>query len=269
MTTDLSPNPSGAASDLDLFEAEATGHSVETKKSDAVPSKYEGKTVDELIEMNINQEKLIGRQSQEVGTIRRMADQILDLKKSTTQIKEEPRTLVTVADVLNDPDKAIHEAVARSDVAKRADRAEARINQLEAQITEKDFVGKHKDFGTDVNDPDFLAWVNKNPLRQALAAETAKKNFVAAQNLWDMWDEFKELSGSQKQESTQEKPRTVPNTVKSAPTSGAKGKPIYSRSKLMELRMKVQQGDPAAVMRYNDPVFQQNMNDAYAENRVR
>jgi hypothetical protein len=271
MTTE-SAGSAGGASDLDLFESEASGQPVTTSTT-TVPSKYEGKTVDDLIKMHQNAERLISRQGEEVATVRRMADEILQLKKPTTQTTEE-RKPVTVDALLNDPEKTINQALEQSPLAARARAAEERAARLEAELAETKFSGTHKPelVARDLNDPAFLEWVNKQPLRQALASEAAKKNFVAAKNLWDLWDEHQELVGSRQQ--TQNTGNTgarqkVPNTVRSSPNDMTqKGKPNWSRAKLMELREKVAQGDPVSLARWNDPAFQTRMHEAYAEKRV-
>jgi hypothetical protein len=273
MTTE-NTGAAGGADDLDLFESEASGQPVQKVTSETIPAKYAGKTVEDLITMHQNAERLASRQGAELGQIRRLADELIELKKPTTQTTVE-RKPVTVDALLNDPQKALNEAIDNSPLAARAKAAEDRASRLEAQLAETQFSGTHKPetVARDVNDPAFLEWVNKNPLRQALAAESAKKNFVAAKNLWDLWDEHQELVG-QRQTQTQQNPaqgaaRKVPNTVKSAPRETLnQAKPNWSRAKLMELRMKVQAGDPAAVARWNDPGFTARMNEAYAEQRV-
>lgn len=264
----------GGADDLDLFEAEATGKPVTKDTSTAIPDKYVGKNTEDLIRMHQNAEKKISEQGREVSTLRRLADEVIGLKKATTQTTEE-RKPVTVEALLNDPEKAIRDAVAASDVGKRADSAEARVDRLESQLTEQSFVSKHKNFAADISDPEFVDWVNKNLLRQALAADLAsssKTKYTSATNLWDMWEEHRELLGSKP--TTRDAPKAdatnkkVPATVRSSPNSNVKAKPNYSRAKVMEFKMKVQAGDPSALARWNDPTFQTNLNDAYAEDRV-
>lgn len=254
-----------AASDLDLFEAEATGQPA--SKSTGTPDKYVGKSVDDLIRMHQNAEHLISRQGAEVAQVRRMADEILQLKKPITETRPIAREPVTVQTLLNDPEKALQSAVDSSSVAQRATQADTRIAQLESSIAETRFTSKHANFAEDLNDPAFIAWINKSPVRAALGQAVAAKNFDAATNLWDLWTEHKELSGTT-QNVAITKAKTVPSGVKSAPAQ-PRGKPIFSRAKLMELRMKVQQGDTAATARYNDPAFQDRMHEAYAEDRVR
>jgi hypothetical protein len=282
MTTESGASGAGA-SDLDLFEEEATGQpNSNVVKDSPIPAKYAGKTVEELINMNVHAEKLIGRQGSELGQMRRMADEILQLKKPapTTQQTERAQP-VTVDALLNDPQKAINALVEQSPLAQRAINAEQRVIQLESRLTESEFAGKGRDIQKDINDPAFLEWVNKNPLRQSLALEAAKEGsqtrHVAAKNLWDMWDEYKELTGqrdasgaNRSEGAARRTSSTATSTVRQAPTDFTQNKkPNWSRAKLMELRYKVADGDPAAVARWNDPTFQARMNEAYAEERVK
>jgi hypothetical protein len=263
---------SGSASDLDLFETEATGKPASVAKVATIPDKYTGKTVEDLISMHQNAERLISRQGEEVAQVRRIADEILQLKKPTTQTTQE-RKPVTVDALLNDPEAAIKSAVQGSDLVRRTEAAEARVASLESQITEGQFTAKHKNVAQDINDPVFLEWVNKNQTRQTLAAHAAQKNFKAASELWDMWEEHKELTGAVRKDPTTDNTKgakTVPTTVRSSPLDAiSSGKPVYSRAKLMVLREKVAQGDPASITRWNDPTFQKNMHEAYAEKRVK
>lgn len=277
MTTE-NASSAGGADDLDLFEAEATGQPVQKETAATIPEKYKGKTVDDLINMHQNAEKLVSRQGSELGQMRRMADEILQLKKPTTQVTEE-RKPVTVDALLNDPEQAIANAVANSPIGQRALRAEERANQLETRITESEFLAKHKNVAADVGDPAFLEWVNKNSLRQALAARASgngddtKRDFVAAKNLWDLWDEHKELVGTAQTTTTtttEKQPKKVASSgIKASPAGQGRAKPIWSRAKLMDLRYKVADGDPAAVARWNDPAFRERMHEAYAEERVK
>ena len=270
------PTAQGAAGavadELDLLDNDLSREeSKPVPKVSEIPDKYKGKSVEEIINMHQNAEALATRQGAELGQLRRLTDEVLNLKKPETQ-KTEERKPVTVNDILNDPEKAIRDAVASSEGVRRAEAAEARVSKLESDLSEQSFVTKHTNFAKDINDPDFVAWVNKNPLRQALATRVAQKDFTAATNLWDMWDEYKELSG--KKETTtnndnKQNGRKVPTTVKTAPADGNKSKQIWSRAKLMELREQVNRGVPAALARWNDPGFQDRMHAAYAEERVK
>lgn len=253
-----------SASDLDLFEAEATGQT--TEKVTTVPDKFKGKSVEDMIQSYQNLEKLQSRQASELGQVRRMADQLLELKKPTTEQKIVERQPVTVETLLNDPEKALRSAVDSSDMAQRAQRAEEAVQRLERKISEKDFVSKHEGFAEDMSNPEFISWTQKNPARAVLGQHAANGDYVAADSLWQMWDEHKELVGA-KDTKPASSAKKVPSGVKQAPL-GSSPKQNYSRAKLMELRMKVQNGDEAATARWMDASFQEKLIKAYEEGRV-
>lgn len=257
----------GAADDLDLFEAEATGQPV--TKPTTIPKKYEGKTVEDMIQMHQNLEKLNGRQGQELGQMRRMADEILQLKKPTTQIKEEVRQPVTVETLLNDPEKTLTDTINSSDLVRRTQAAEDRVARLESKITQESFVSKFPGFADDMQDPEFTEFVQSNPARQALGTAAAKEDYNAAAALWAMWEERKDLIGTTKDDKTQKAKVKVQSTVRPSAKTVDVAPRNWSRAKLMELRFKVADGDPASVARWNDKTFQENMHKAYAEDRVK
>jgi hypothetical protein len=257
----------GAADDLMEFEAEATGQPV-TMKSAAIPAKYAGKSVEDMIQMHQNLEKLNGRQGQELGQMRRMADEILQLKKATTQAREEVRQPVTVETLLNDPEKILNSSIDSSDLARRTQAAEDRVARLESKITQESFVSKFPTFADDMQDPEFTAFVQSNPARQVLGTAASKDDYNAAAALWAMWEERKDLIGS-KDESKAKPKVKVQSTVRPSAKTVDVAPRNWSRAKLMELRFKVADGDPAAVARWSDKTFQENMHKAYAEDRVK
>lgn len=261
-----------AADDLDLIDAEThSDNSASNTTATTIPEKYSGKTVEDLIKMHQNAEKKISQQGADLAVQRRLSDTILGMQKteSTTAKKDEPRPPVTVDSLLADPEKALRSAVDSSDAARRAVSAEERVARLEASMTQKEFVSKHSNFTQDLQNPEFIAWVQKNPVRASLGTAASKEDFQAATALWDMWEEHKELAGKPKGKQA-EGSRKGLSTLKPAPSSnGEQEAPRFSRAKVMELRMRVQQGDAAAVARWNDPGFQARLNQAYSEDRVK
>ena len=57
-----------------------------------VPNKYKGKSIDDVIKMHQEAEKLIGKQAQEVGEVRKLADDLIKqtLSKPTAPTEVEP-----------------------------------------------------------------------------------------------------------------------------------------------------------------------------------
>ena len=54
---------------------------VEEKKAE-LPDKYRAKSLEEVVRMHQEAEKLIGKQAQEVGEVRKLADELLKDRKS-------------------------------------------------------------------------------------------------------------------------------------------------------------------------------------------
>lgn len=264
-------NGGGARPDeLDL-ELAAESHQTDDKKdatttsTTEVPDKYRGKSVEDLIQMHQNAERALSRQANELGEVRRVADQLIAVKPDNT--KKQERKPLTVEALLENPESAIASALETSPVVERAERAEQRVNDLERKLGSAEFLTKHPDYQKDVANPQFIEWISKSKPRLALAQRADKMDFDAASDLWEMWDEYKSLTSKVTTDKANETARAA-STVKTSPAQ-AKTKPIYSRAKLMELRLRAEDGDAVARAKLEDPGFNQRLVDAYEDGRVR
>lgn len=238
-----------------------------------IPKKYEGKSVDDLIGMHVNLEKVLHRQGNELGQLRKVVDtQSRALEQAVTRNnsvtpetrKAEPLTAQTL---LDDPTKAIAQTVAPA-----VNNLEQRLQSMEVKQAQANFEQKHPEFQKDVQDPEFQNWVLGSKTRSKLLVGTHNYDFDSAEALWEMWDEHQAAVNTAK--NTREQKTNAALTVKNAASispseSGAQGKPIYSRAKLAELQMRAHNGDQAAQARFYDPEFQREYQLAYAENRVK
>jgi len=86
--------------------AEEPQQQEETQEEQELPDKYRGKSVEELVRMHQEAEKLLGRQSSEVGELRQVVDSYIQ-----TQLKQQnaPQQEETVDDVdfFTDPEAAV------------------------------------------------------------------------------------------------------------------------------------------------------------------
>jgi len=57
---------------------------VEQKQKPELPEKYRDKSLDEVVRMHQEAEKLIGKQAQEVGEVRKLADELIRQNLTTT-----------------------------------------------------------------------------------------------------------------------------------------------------------------------------------------
>jgi hypothetical protein len=265
-------NAGGApADDLDLeLRAEPSKGEVKKQveaKPDALPEKYQGKSVEDLIKMHQNAEFALSRQANELGEVRRLADKLIAVKPEADNTRKPERKPITVEALLENPDAALTAALEHSPVAERAAKAEERASQLERQLQANEFTRKYPTFEQDLKNPAFIDWAQKSPLRMRLVGQASRQDFSAASDLWDLWAEHRSLvskDNMDKANDTASKAATVKTGA-----SQAKGDPIYSRAKLMELRMRAEDGDQAAQAKLNDPVFNARLVQAYADGRVR
>lgn len=220
-----------------------------------VPEKYQGKTVAQVIEMHQEAEKAMGRQSSEVGELRKLVD---DYVKPTPTIAPEPEE--EEVDFFDDPAKAVSQAIANSPALKE-------VQELQTSLKQQAMVGKlaasHSDYQTTIADPDFAKWVKESPVRiQQYTDADSNFNYESANELLSNWNTQKKLI-SQATETAKEDikvQRKAASTGSSKGTVEAKSRKIYRRSDIMNLM----QNDPARYAQLSDEIFL-----AYSEGRVK
>lgn len=274
-----SSSPTSAPMDEFLgLDGEASGQTsteTTTTETPAIPDKYRGKSVDDLINMHQNAERRLSQQGAELGEVRRLADQLIGIKAqpnaNAPTRQPEQRKPVTVEALLENPEQVLNDTLQHSPAAQKADEASRRLDQLELTVQQRDFVRQYPTYQADMQNPDFIDWVKKNPLRQQLATAAYQNDYVAANSLWSLWGEHQDLAGNPtKQTGTAARAQKVKDaTTQRGGAQGESATRYYSRAKLMELRAKVADGDPAALARWNDADFQEKLVEAYDKGLVR
>jgi hypothetical protein len=237
------------------------------------PSKYDGKSVDDVIDMHRNAESALGRTANELGQYKQLTDRLLDLKRTEdlrkggadpADIEEEPLPELTSTDVLDNPTEAVAKVVdarlKRSELQRQREEAEAALEAASAEFAEK-----HPDAGEIASTPEFVEWVKASPLRRRAALAAYNKDFSAGS---DLLDEYKASRAPQQEEAVNEeailKEAKKASTVAqgSSQTGDIPQGKVYRRLDLIRLKLE----DPEA---YSDPAFQQEIMAAYAEGRVK
>lgn len=232
-----------------------------------VPQRYKEKSRDDLIDMHVNLEKVLSRQGQELGQLRKTVDTQSQLLVQVTAQKpqtESKRSPVTAESLLNDPVQSVNQVVEQNP---QVAQAQHRINQLELSVAKNKFEQRYPAYTKDLNDPEFQSWVLGSPIRSKLCAALDSYNFEAGGELWDLWQEHSSAKTAA-ESARQSRVQQASSTIKSGPAESA-GKPIYSRQKLADLQTRALNGDAAAQRQFNDPTFQREYQLAYAEQRVR
>ena len=222
------------------------------------PSKYEGKSLEEIIQMHQEAEKLIGKQAQEVGEVRKLADELLkqSLASNKTQHIEQQEPEI---DFFEDPKKAIQkELSAHPDVIAAR---EAALTFKKMQIQQK-LNSDHPDFTQVVQDPEFVNWVKSSPVRMGLYSKAdAEYDYDSANELLST---FKQIKSVKAQETKAAGEVARQSALKSAAVdvggTGESSKKVYRRADLIRLRMT----DPARYEALSDDIMR-----AYQEGRVK
>lgn len=241
-------------SELDVVEQQEVQKAPEPVK---VPDKYQGKTLEQIVQMHQEAEKLIGRQAQEVGEVRRLADELL--KQQLAQKKETPPQVENELDFFEDPKTAVQKAVASHPDVLAAKQAARQMQQLQTQAA---LAKRHPDFAQVVSDPEFANWVKASPMRLNMyALADAQFDYNAADELIST---FKQIRGSRTNETVTTGQEVRAKDMKAAAVdvggTGESSKKVYRRADLIRLKMT----DPN---RYE--ALQPEIMAAYADGRVK
>lgn len=242
-------------------QVEAKAEEPAQEQKPEIPEKYQGKSVEDIIKMHQESEKLIGRQAKEVGEVRRLADELLkrqlDEKKAVEPQQEEDLN----EKYLEDPVGAVNAAVDNHPAI-----AEARQQALslkQQQVTQR-LNQEFSNFNEVTQDPKFFEWIKASPVRTKLFTEAhTQYDYDSAAELISTWNTINpketsspELVAESKKEKQQNLKAATVDTGSPAPSS----RKTYRRADLINLRLR----DPARYEAMHDEILA-----AYAEGRVK
>ena len=225
---------------------------------DDIPEKYQGKDVKDIVRMHQEAEKLLGKQSSEVGELRKIVDDFVKTQleaKNSPQEKDEEEI-----DFFADPDKYFEHKLANHPKIKEAEETSAAMKRQE--IFNK-LQANHPDFQEIIQDGKFGEWVAASKVRTELYQRADQKfDYDSADELLTTWKERQNIV----KETVEMQDADRKRQLKSASTGTAKGsgeKPsrkVYRRADIIKLM----QTDPN---RYQDMAAE--IRQAYAEGRVK
>jgi hypothetical protein len=158
--------------------------------------------------MHQEAEKLIGKQAQEVGEVRKLADELIKQNLSSKQqpIEQEPEV-----DFFENPQKAVQRTIdSHPDVVAAR---QAGIEFKKAQIQQR-LAQAHSDYVQVAQDQDFVNWVKSSPVRLGLYAKAdGEFDFDSANELIST---YKELRGVKTKQAEQAGQTARANSMKAA-----------------------------------------------------
>jgi len=229
----------------------------EPQEPPSIPEKYQNKSAEELVQMHQEAEKLLGRQSSEVGELRKVVDNYIQTQLTPEQ--QAPQEVEEI-DFFTDPDKAVDRAIQNHPKIREA---EAVTNQYRQSNAMAQLKGKHPDMEAILQDTKFAEWIQASKVRTRLFVDADQKyDHEAADELFSLWKERQNVV----RQTAQVEQQARKQAVKSASTGNARGssesapKKVYRRADIINL-MKTDPNRYAAL--------QPEIMLAYQEGRVR
>lgn len=231
--------------------AEATGAEAQTPEDTAspeespagqapeVPAKFQGKSEAEIIESYLALEKEFGRRGNELGQLRRINDELLELREPAKGTPSAPeRKKVEVDSLLDNPDEVINDAV---DNNPRLRKLEQSLEQDRISKEKAAFESAHPNWNEQLtSDANFQQWITGNPIvAQSLVKANDDYDYVTIKQVYDMYAQTHGTKVEQAEQARNAGARqSVKEQVQEGRGSQEQRKPGFKRSEIIELRLK-------------------------------
>jgi len=229
------------------------------EEESSLPEKYQGKSLEDIVQMHQEAEKLLGRQSSEVGELRKVVDSYIQTQLET-QAPQQPVEPEDDIDYFTDPKAAVERAISNHPKIKEAEQF-AQENRKQTALA--NLQQRHPDMQDILKDPQFADWIQASKIRTKLFVDADQRyDHDAADELFSLWKERKQVA----QQSLNVEQQARKQSVKSASTGNAKATAEPSRKKIYRRAdiIKLMNNDPDRYAALSDEIFK-----AYSEGRVK
>jgi len=239
----------------ELAEA-AAEQVIETKPEYELPDKFKEKTAEDIAKSYTELEKEFGRKNNEVGELRKLTNQLLEQELSKKE--EIPTKPVDFDSLVDDPEKAINEAVANNPTLKKL---QENLEQNQRDTAKDKFEGQHPDYLEIANSEAFKTFVQSNPIMLDSYERAVNYDYKAADGLLTLYKQMNSVATEQANETKQaNKKRVMNDAAVEKSSSGTVSKKVYRRTDLIRMRIE----DPDRFNAMGDDI-----RAAYAEGRVK
>ena len=235
---------------------------------DSVKTRFDGKSVEDVMESYAELLTEKARLGTTVGELRRTTDQLLELQlQNATPPRPDTTESIkplTVDELYDSPDEAIRRVVNESTKAS-VEKLERQFAELARDKARLDLDTKYADWAREVQTDEFKDWVQQSSYRTRLARAGDSYDLDAANDLLESWYERK--AGTQEVTQTQIREGQLNDAVLETSSPGSlESEVTFSRFELTEKRMAANRNDPSAKdwLRANSAAIAL----AYAEERI-
>ena len=169
------------ASEIEVVEE----REAKPKPFSELPEKYRGKSIEEVALMHSEVEKRLSMQGQEIGQVRKLADELI--RQNLESKQQSAKKIEPEVDFFEDPQAAIQKAVDNHPDVQSSKLAFANMQRMQIK---QQLASTHPDYEELAKDPNFTDWVKSSPVRIRL--------MVAADQGYD-FDSANELLSTYKQ----------------------------------------------------------------------
>ena len=234
----------------------------------SVPEKFQNKSFDDVIDMYQNLEKEYGRKGNEVGELRKLTDELLQLeiqqkKNNTERVASKEEEVLSDDDWFSSPSKATDKYLQNSSLAQEVKQLKEQLSSKDREQAHEAFVQKHPDYQDLTQEQGFKDFVGDSKYRLELAQKADQFDYEAANELFDL---YKAVRGSGSAEEVSDDGGKANKEARKKATLEGTGnrnkgtKKVYRRADLIKMKMQ----DPNRYMSMQDEIMQ-----AYSEGRVK
>ncbi len=224
-----------------------------------IPEKYQGKSLEDVVHMHQEAEKLLGRQSSEVGELRKVVDDYISSQTPPTAPQQyvEPEDDI---DYFTDPQAAVNRAIENHPKIREAQEYSTQYKKQSSLAT---LNNKHPDMQDILKDDKFAEWIKASKIRTQLFVQADQQfDAEAADELFSLWKERKTVA----QQTVQVEKQARKQQIKAANTGNARGSAEGSRKKVYRRAdiIKLMRTDPERYQALSEEILR-----AYSEGRVK
>jgi hypothetical protein len=245
--------------EVDEIQQEPEAQVEQPQEEPDLPEKYQNKSLEEVVQMHQEAEKLLGRQSSEVGELRKVVDDYI-----STQIQPQaPQQYVEPEDDIDyftDPQGAVNRAIENHPKIREAEQYTAQYKKQSSLAT---LQSRHPDMQDILSDTGFSEWIKASKIRTQLFVQADQQyDADAADELFTLWKERKTVA----QQTANVEKQARKQSLKAANTGNARGSAEGSRKKVYRRAdiIKLMKNDPDRYQALSDEIMA-----AYAEGRVK
>jgi len=206
-----------------------------------------------------------GRMANDLGTQRKITDQLLDVKRVADLQQNTPaQPQIDGVDLLDKPTETL-DAYMAPRLQENNVEVNRRLQQIENSMLHQAFVAEHPDYQEISQDPEFSKFLDETQFRQSAAQAAIDGNWGVASELMDEFKNRQRFYSDEDKQALQSNHQAARSAgLESAANSstGTSSGKTYSRADLIRLKLE----SPEV---YQEPSFQADIIKAYQEGRVK